>query len=600
MNGPRRQGRLILVLIVCAALVGAALGAVLETRHSSAVSQPGSTAAPSAPPPGTMQTRADLTKMQSLLNSGSAAQQAALLVPGVKFVAGGTGPLFGAGTKVTIRQGTFRSSGQSGTVTADLSAGAQVTLDLHAAQGHWYLYKVQAGAQTSARITGRPGAVSTQLMSDPVPSNTLKPNQIPTPGQIGLRTPVILVHGLGETASTWTDGGTGSMFSRVDAISGVMTLMYDYSQANHEWVDNISNGPGLAFYIKHVAQASRDYRSPDGARGPGKVIIVAFSLGGLITRYAATTGGEAGDISKVITIGVPNTGSFWANLGAPIRDLICTEAGVHGPAAICNDQWQVLGGLQAFGPKIAALKPLPPGISLNAIAGDETWVYQIWGSFWGGIPLFGDGVVATGSALAKRPGGTHDTFDTVRNPIVPGDTSVMHIPLKHDLPVQELVVGYINAWVQAHQSAAPVQAAPTAPALGGDTYWLAGSGKWWVHDSQLQISQGPSGLTGDESWNAGGAIITGHAQIAFTSNADGSLSGTFTTSATYTYSQQPLPAGFLTPGPTDGPQRGQTFTLVPVAPMLAKSIAGSGGASVGNPYLCQAGLAPSLSRNCGA
>jgi pimeloyl-ACP methyl ester carboxylesterase len=269
-------------------------------------------------------------------------------VPGVKFVAGGTGPLFGAGTKVTIRQGTFRSSGQSGTVTADLSAGAQVTLDLHAAQGHWYLYKVQAGAQTSARITGRPGAVSTQLMSDPVPSNTLKPNQIPTPDQIGLRTPVILVHGLGETASTWTDGGIRSMFSGVDAINGVMTLMYDYSQTNHEWVDNISNGPGLAFCIKHVAQASRDYRSPDGVGGPGKVIIVAFSLGGLITRYAATTGGEARDISKVITIGVPNTGSFWANLGAPVRDLICYYAGVHGPAAICNDQWQVLGALQAF------------------------------------------------------------------------------------------------------------------------------------------------------------------------------------------------------------------------------------------------------------
>jgi hypothetical protein len=74
MNGPRRQGRLILVLIVCAALVGAALGAVLGTRHSPSVSQSGSTAAPSAPPLGTTQTRADLTKMQSLLNSGSAAQ----------------------------------------------------------------------------------------------------------------------------------------------------------------------------------------------------------------------------------------------------------------------------------------------------------------------------------------------------------------------------------------------------------------------------------------------------------------------------------------------------------------------------------------------
>jgi pimeloyl-ACP methyl ester carboxylesterase len=590
----RLSTRAWVVLMIALGLVATASGAGLVlSLHAGSRAQPAAAAASPGPQPGSTQARADLTRMQSLLNSGSASKQAALLVPGVKFVSG-TGPLFGAGTKVTIRQGTFRSSGRPGTVTADLSTGAQVTLDLYSTQGHWYLYKVQAGAQTSARITGRPGAVSAQLMSDTVPSDTLRPNQVPTPDQIGLRTPVILVHGLGEQASTWTDGGTGSMFSRVDAINGVMTLMYDYSQANHEWVDNISNGPGLAFYIKHVAQASRDYRSPDGARGPGKVIVVAFSLGGLITRYAATTGGEAGDISKVITIGVPNTGSFWANLGGPVRDLICTEAGVHGPAAICNDQWQVLSGLQAFGPKIAALKPLPPSISLNAIAGDETWVYQIWGSFWGGIPLFGDGVVATGSALAKRPGGVNDTFDTVRNPIVPGDTSVMHIPLKHSLKVQELVVGYIDAWVRAHQPA------PVAPALGGDAYWLAGGGQWYVHDAQLRISRGPSGLVGDENWNAGGAIITGHAQIAFTSNADGSLSGTFTTSTTYTYSEQPLPAGFLTPGPMDGPQQGQTFTLLPVAPMLAKSIPGSGGASVGNPYLCQAGLSPSLSRNCGA
>ena len=313
MSRQRRRARLILVLALCAAVAAAAVGFALSRVHPAAAPRSGSTAAPSAPQPGSTQARADLTRMQALLNSGSASQQAALLVPGVKFVSGGTGPLFGAGTKVTIRQGTFRSSGHSGTVTADLSAGAQVTLDLYSMQGHWYLYKVRAGAQTSARITGRPGVTSAQLMADVVPA----PNHIPTPAEIGLRTPVILVHGLGEQASTWTDGGSGSMFSRVDSINGVMTLTYDYSQANHEWVDNISNGPGLAFYIKHVAQASRDYRSPDGARGPGKVIVVAFSLGGLITRYAATTGGEAGDISKVITIGVPNTGSFWGEHRRP-------------------------------------------------------------------------------------------------------------------------------------------------------------------------------------------------------------------------------------------------------------------------------------------
>jgi pimeloyl-ACP methyl ester carboxylesterase len=116
-------------------------------------------------------------------------------------------------------------------------------------------------------------------MSNVVPSDALKPNRIPTPDQIGQRTPVILVHGLGESAGNWSDGG--DMLSRInslngtgpltESVNGIIPLRFDYTDTHFEWVDNSSNGPALAFYIKHVAAVFKK------ARGPGKVVIVAFS-----------------------------------------------------------------------------------------------------------------------------------------------------------------------------------------------------------------------------------------------------------------------------------------------------------------------------------
>ena len=94
------------------------------------------------------------------------------------------------------------------------------------------------------------------------------------------------------------------------------------------------------------------------------------------------------------------------------------------------------------------------------------------------------------------------------------------------------------------------------PRLGGDAYWLADGGPWTVHGSQLQISQGPSGLIGTQTWNAGGNIDIGHAQLAFTSNADGSLTGTYIATGTlYLYQGT---ASWLHPGagrrpPAEGP-----------------------------------------------
>jgi len=379
------------------------------------------------------------------------------------------------------------------------------------------------------------------------------------------------------------------MFARVDSIQGVWTYAFNYSQTDHAWVDNQANGPALANYIHCVAQASAE------AGGPGKVAIVAFSMGGLLTRYAATTGGRAVDIGMVITIGTPNTGSFEANVGAVAQAVVCAT---NPQSSFCT-QWTALNGMSVFGPEIRDLGKLPPSIPLHAIAGDETYVYKIWNAL-GAIPLFGDGIVPTGSALDKPPGWMNDTFDTVRNPLVPGDVSAWHLALKSNPQVQQKVHDYIYAYVQAHQPRAPAPVATPSPALGGDAYWLAGGGLWHVHGATLQISQGPSGLIGAETWNDGAQIIIGHAQLTFVSQPDGSLVGTYTGPTTHTYNG---PANGMQL-PSGEPQQGQDITLVPVAPGLAKTLYDSNSPAMfigGNPYLCGPGLAvANPSQYCGA
>ena len=85
MTRRRKRGRLLLVLALCVAVAAAAAGFVLSSKsraQSAAAPGPGGvTTAPSAPQPGSMQARADLGRMQSLLNTGSVAAQAALLAP---------------------------------------------------------------------------------------------------------------------------------------------------------------------------------------------------------------------------------------------------------------------------------------------------------------------------------------------------------------------------------------------------------------------------------------------------------------------------------------------------------------------------------------
>ena len=494
--------------------------------------------------------------------------------------------------------GTLRpDGGQFGTVQAHLAGGKTVTLGLVAMQGHWYLYDVmtaQAGAQAAGPASAQ--LASMQLDSAPV-------NHVPTVKEIRQRTPVIFIHGI--TGSSKDFGGAGDPYRRCTPRStghtGPGSRHMTTRRPTTQWVN--VNGPNFA-------ATSAGGRGLQGGHGPGKVIVVSYSMGGLITR-ARPRARHGPDISMVITIGTPNTGSFWSNVLRHPPPGRCTNAQFAlnarpAPGSFCA-QWTALAGMASFRKQISGLPALPSGIPLNAIAGDET-VNMLVGYAWArSLPLFGDGVVLKSSALYQRPGGNPARVQRSRTR--PGSRTTSRPCTPPCRPTRRSSPGCAS-WsrtgsrVTRSRRWPPAQAAPT---LGSDAYWLAGGGKWFVHGAQLQIfpraatdSEASSNMIGTMTWNAGGNVIIGTQHLTFVSQPDGSLKATFTDAATYAY-PTPLPAGLIMPSPGDAPQPGDTFTLVPIAPMHAKEVWPNPPASWagGNDNWCQAGL-PNASQYCGA
>jgi pimeloyl-ACP methyl ester carboxylesterase len=463
-----------------------------------------------------------------------------------------------------------------------------------------------------------------------------------------------------------------------------------------------------------VAQASRT------AHGPGKVILVGFSMGGLMARYVAATSMRAGDIAMVTTIGTPHEGT---TLGDDFNPVCGSSLGRqqfdHYFGAEACEKWSAPRGMTKFSPDIAALGELPASIAMHEIAGDET-LYQVpLARATVDIPLHGDGAVAVWSALHKRPGWAQagDTFKTVTNPHDLGDISATHNELQANPKVTALVRGYASDWIRDHPASSaqpqgqPVRGHPAGPdgfspvnaiynyydalnghdyqrawAMGGNniaaqngqtydswvagysgtdgmyitaqdqgayagdhlvqvsitvtqadgsvqhyagtytvkltdvmswtivaadihstsgaapapaqpaggaSYWLANGGQWYVHGLQLRISRGgPTGLTGTETWNEFGAVVTGTVHLEFTLQPDGSLRGIYTDDPVYTKTGNA--SGWL--GPSITSTKNTITRLVPDGPMHATVV---GGPFSGNPNLCQQGL-PGASQYCGA
>lgn len=236
----------------------------------------------------------------------------------------------------------------------------------------------------------------------------------------GSKTPVLLVHGFHEGTDVWA-----SMTKAIQAAIPEVTVVTPFDYPDTQWVTDSSIGPKLAAVIRCLATDSKQ----NG--GPGKVIIVAHSMGGLAVRCAvdpkcAGSGAVSQQqIGLVITLGTPNTGSLLATTGNALSTtgvigcevILALQTGLNLP---CPDLGSWLFGANtpaaqamAIGldgqpsQDLSALQALPSTIPLDAIAGQVTVTTSLFGlglfQINGPQSDLGDLVVPVASALDGAP-----------------------------------------------------------------------------------------------------------------------------------------------------------------------------------------------------
>jgi len=250
-----------------------------------------------------------------------------------------------------------------------------------------------AAAVALLAVIASSGGATPQRGASPRPASPSADARCPDPGRA---TPIVFVHGLGSQPSDFTRYARTGVASTLAALPGVAVSYFDYHAYSFDWVTNSHIGPGLAADIACLADTSR------ANGGPGQVVVVAHSMGGLALREAAveTVGGRsiASRIGLAVTIATPNTGSWIEGVAAgalrgvdpaspaglaakaieaAMRHACTSPPGEGAPAGLieacgllASAQSPAGRALVPGSPQLAALAPLPVAVPLFAVAGD--------------------------------------------------------------------------------------------------------------------------------------------------------------------------------------------------------------------------------------
>jgi len=188
----------------------------------------------------------------------------------------------------------------------------------------------------------------------------------------GTEVPVIMVHGRDGRASDWGSISDNSSFAgRVNDLPGV-AVAHRFNYDTSGWVTDENVGPKLAKTIDCVSQLSIH----NG--GKGKVVVVGYSMGGLVAREALSKRSSdnqraiADEVGQVATIGTPHTGIIYPFAGA----------------------WSYNSS------EMQALPKFPSQTIVHTIAGDVTRVQTDWRGNETRSRPYNDTLVSTSSALS--------------------------------------------------------------------------------------------------------------------------------------------------------------------------------------------------------
>jgi pimeloyl-ACP methyl ester carboxylesterase len=285
------------------------------------------------------------------------------------------------------------------------------------------LFAVPAVPAVAASLPSACG--SAKLLTDPQ-NGTKTPK--PVAYSDGRYTPVLLVHGWNGSPSMWThpiDASTlpsqpkagRSLAGNLQDLPGAAVFLLDYSKVAGRWFADAGAGGELFAAAAHCLLDNPVFQGH-------KMVVVAHSTGGLITRWAANTDAEIGNgVSLAITLGTPYEGSWIASLGvlpvdgtmrrlaalAHMTEVTCTaRASLPG----CDEYRFVLDRLgdelrsmRAFAPgssELNALEEWPKTIKVETLT-SEVLLEDFPARLFGGVSVvkelsLGDGVVGVGSA----------------------------------------------------------------------------------------------------------------------------------------------------------------------------------------------------------